>query len=251
MKPARQLRVSLWPLEDMEAEAIQFIQRHESADGYFLGFSGGKDSIVTEHLCRLAGVQYQAGYSATGIDPPEVVQFIRKHYPDIPFYKPKLSMWRGIRKKHPPTVVRRWCCDTLKKEPTKHVGLPRIMGLRKEESGKRAGRPRVEWHYYFKQWLYKPIFHWTEWHIWEFIEKHGLEVPGLYDEGFHRLGCVVCPFFFRKNQGELRIHMNRWPQMYRVFEKVVTEWFDNRGKEDDRFANAREYLEAYYRGFEK
>lgn len=68
---------SLFPLEYMEEEAIDFLREHEPPEGYFVGFSGGKDSIVTLELCRMAGVKHQAFYSCTGIDAPEVVRFIR------------------------------------------------------------------------------------------------------------------------------------------------------------------------------
>jgi len=63
-----------------EERAIEFIRQHEPPDGYFLGFSGGKDSVVLYDLTVKAGVKFQAYYSATGIDPPELVKFIRDNY---------------------------------------------------------------------------------------------------------------------------------------------------------------------------
>ena len=41
--------------------------------GYYLNYSGGKDSIVNKLVLDLAGVKYTANYNITGIDPPEVV----------------------------------------------------------------------------------------------------------------------------------------------------------------------------------
>lgn len=46
-------------------------------DGYFVGFSGGKDSQVLLDLVKRAGVKYKAHYNVTTIDPPENVRFIR------------------------------------------------------------------------------------------------------------------------------------------------------------------------------
>lgn len=80
---APRLRPSLFPLEYMVDEAIDFLREHEPSEGYFVGFSGGKDSIVTLELCRMAGVKHQAFYSCTGIDAPEVVRFIKLHYPSV------------------------------------------------------------------------------------------------------------------------------------------------------------------------
>ena len=248
---AGRLQPSLFSLEYMTKEAIAFLRQHEPPEGFFVGFSGGKDSIVLERLCQMAGVKYAAYYSATGIDAPEVVRFIRKHYAQVIFLHPKISFWEGIRKKSPPLRMMRWCCDVLKKEPSKHIPLKcRAMGIRAEESAKRAARPRID---RFKgQVLYKPLFFWSEWHVWEFIDTHKLPYPCLYDEGFNRIGCVICPYFMHKNQSQVMRHALRWPQYYKVFESTVRQWYANyRTKPGPQQQKTpEEYLEAYYCGFE-
>ena len=131
-----------------------------------------------------------------------------------------------------PTRHARWCCDKLKKDPTKNVPLKhRLMGLRAEESPKRAKRPIIENVGYLKQIVYKPIFHWLEWEIWEFIDKYELPYCTLYDEGFSRLGCVVCPFLCGEDAGHqkrLQIHKSRWPAIYTAFEKAMRKLWDNK-----------------------
>ena len=117
--------------------ALDFIREYEPPEGYFVGFSGGKDSIVVLDLVQRAGVKHQAYYSATGIDPPELVKFINEHYPYViqkrPLYKGHRSFYGMIGEKFPPTLFARWCCDLLKKDPTKDIPLPhRLMGLRAE-----------------------------------------------------------------------------------------------------------------------
>ena len=242
----------------MVAEAIAYLQIHEPPEGYFVGFSGGKDSICALELCRMAGVKHKAYYSCTRIDPPEVVRFIRQHYPDVEFLFPKMTFWEGIRKKAPPLRIKRWCCDVLKKDPSKDVPLKnRVMGIRAEESATRAARGRES--VFRGNKSFKPIFCWTEYHVWDFIEGNWLPYPSLYDEGLHRLGCVICPFTMGKSPGKVRqreISMQRWPGMWKAFERTCSDWFystrlrEGANMKEQKHETFEAYYQAYLRGFE-
>lgn len=237
-------------VEVLEAEAISFIRKYEPLRGYFLAFSGGKDSIVIEKLCRLAGVKYIAGYSRTGIDPPEVMKFIKTNYPDVEWLKPKEDFYTSIRKKMPPLIYTRWCCDLLKERAglkfKKYYPI-HIIGVRAEESAKRALRPRIDIQENIKTVDIKPIFNWLEYHIWAFIEKYNLEYPCLYDEGFDRIGCVCCPYLFTKDGTKLKKHMERWPKIYKAFESAVRDWWEN--KQNNQHDYFHDYFHDYLHGF--
>ena len=73
--------------------------------------------------------------------------------------------------------------------------------------------------------IYKPILYWKEWEIWDHIERYNLPYCSLYDEGFHRLGCVVCPFLCRPNQAELNKHRVRWPKIYAAFDRALRKFY--------------------------
>jgi len=251
-----QFPLSFIDTDAMVEESISFIREHEPPEGYYLGFSGGKDSIVTKELMRMSGVQFQSFYSCTRIDPPEVVKFILDHHKDVTFLPPKMTFWQGIVKKGPPLRRSRWCCDVLKKDPGKdHCLKNRCMGIRAEESTRRADRPRVDFFKKYKQTINKPIFFWNEYHVWDFIEKQSLPYPSLYDQGFHRLGCVICPFIFGVSPGQIRQRtesMRRWPGIWKALKNSCHKWWSTK-EHKGKYAKAsfEQWYDLYLNGFEK
>lgn len=137
-------------LESKIQASIERLKAFEPADGYLLAFSGGKDSVVLKALADMAGVKYTAEYRVTGIDPPELVRFIKKYHPDVVWDIPRypddpkypnpggrVTMWNLIRlKKIPPTRLARYCCQWLKE--TSGEGKRVLTGVRWAESAARA-----------------------------------------------------------------------------------------------------------------
>ena len=125
------------------AKAIERYKMFEPEEGYYLAFSGGKDSIVIKALAEMAGVKYDAHYNLTSVDPPELVHFIKEKHADvaidIPRYKDgkQMTMWNLIPKKlMPPTRIVRYCCAELKERGGE--GRMTITGVRWAESSARA-----------------------------------------------------------------------------------------------------------------
>ena len=121
-----------------EAKAIEM-----HPEGYYLCFSGGKDSQVIYELAKQAKVKFQAYYNVTTVDPPELVYFIRKMYPAVIINQPDTTMWELISQKHyPPTRRMRYCCSELKERGGK--GRFVVTGVRWAESRKRRKRGFAE-----------------------------------------------------------------------------------------------------------
>jgi phosphoadenosine phosphosulfate reductase len=235
-------------LEEKVAEAIEFLRRNEPRDGYYVvKFSGGKDSIVLYDIVKRAGVRHKVYYNFTTIDPPELARFIRRYYSEVEWIIPQRNFFSWLKRVGPPTKAKRWCCVKLKHiipKGARHV----VLGIRAEESWKRARRGRVVYNKETRTIDYYPIFYFTEADVWEYIEREGLKYPSLYDEGFDRLGCVVCPYVCRS--GLLERHRERWGMFYDAFERCCREYFEGRREwyEAMGVRSFEEFLEAWYRG---
>lgn len=236
---------------DKVQRSIERLQLFEPEEGYFLAFSGGKDSVVIHRLAQMAGVKYDAHYNVTSVDPPELVQFVKecmKRDPKISFDYPtdkdgnRITMWSLIeKKKMPPTRLARYCCAELKESNGK--GRVTVTGVRWAESVRRSrnqglvnisrskkhlilndendeSRRTVEQCYRTRQTLVNPIIDWTDADVWEFIHTHRIPYCRLYDEGFTRLGCIGCPM-----NTNAAAELDRWPTYRRAytraFEKMI------------------------------
>jgi len=200
-------------LKEFERHAIEM-----NPAGYYLAFSGGKDSIVILDLAKRAGVKYEAHFHVTTVDPPELLHYIREHHADVVWVRPKITMWQLIRKKMmPPTRIVRYCCEALKEGGGK--GSFVITGVRWAESVKRSKRRLVETCMRDKTKRYlHPIIDWSDEDVWQYIRENNLPYCRLYDEGFKRIGCVGCPM-----SGKNRVkEFERWPSYKKAYLKAFT-----------------------------
>lgn len=228
--------------------AIERIKAFEPENGYWLAYSGGKDSTVCLALMKMSGVKFQAHYSCTSVDPPELVRFI-KSQPDVFFDVPKdkdgkpITMWNLIpKKKMPPTRLARYCCKELKESNGK--GFVTVTGVRWAESVNRKNnqglinignskkdhlilnydddeaRRMTEHCYRTKRTMLNPIIDWTDDEVWEFIHKYKLPYCSLYDKGYKRLGCIGCPM---NSNAENQLNANpKYRANYiKAFEKML------------------------------
>lgn len=243
-------------MADLEAKieySVSLIRRGEKLalalnpnEGYVVGFSGGKDSLVLLHLVKRAGVKFVAHYSVTSIDPPENVYYIRKNFPEVRFLHHERNFFRLMEVKGMPTVSHRFCCEKLKE----NVGAGSVVltGVRAEESSKRAkyselniysrrkehaDRSRVRTldsvieneHKCIKgkdKVMLYPILKWTKEDIWQYIVGNNLPVNPCY-ELMGRVGCMFCPFARR---GEIEMYERMYPKFKELFLRSLAVYLE-------------------------
>ena len=131
-------------------KSIDRLQTFCPPEGYYLAFSGGKDSVVCKRLLDMSGCKYHSVYRVTSVDPPELVRFIKEKHPDVVREVPRypadykneklagkpVTMWNLIPEKMmPPTRIMRYCCAKLKESGG--TGEMTVTGVRWEESDSR------------------------------------------------------------------------------------------------------------------
>lgn len=242
-------------LKTFEPMALQLDE-----EGYYLCYSGGKDSDVLLHVAIEAGVKFSANYNITTVDPPEVLrhikqkrEWLKKKGITLYMHKPSLfttGKFKGQRKTmyklivHKgmlPTRLIRYCCSELKERGGK--GNLCLTGVRWEESNSRRKRTDMEImtakfsdkvlfndndeeRKQFENCMQKgkrlmnPIISWTENEVWEYLKSNKIEYCKLYDEGWHRIGCIGCPMAGYNSRIS---EFNRYPTIKAKYLKAIED----------------------------
>jgi phosphoadenosine phosphosulfate reductase len=203
--------------------AIDNLREWCPEQGYYLCFSGGKDSIVLKQLAVESGVKFDAHYNVTTIDPPELIRYIRQRHPEVVWERPETPMFAMIPRRGLPTRMARWCCEVYKEHGGN--GRFRLLGVRAAESPRR----KKQWKMVSVQGKTKgkalsPILYWSDVDVWDFIRDRKLPYCSLYDEGFKRLGCVGCPAAPSRQAAEFK----RWPRYEKLWRKAFHQVWERR-----------------------
>lgn len=250
---ADKIRYSVELLRKSEKMAL----RLDPENGFYNTFSGGKDSQCLYYIVKLAGVRHKTHMSLTTVDPPEVIRFVKREYPDVELLKPAKSIYEVAKEKHIlPTRKIRWCCSVYKENYG--AGKVTLTGIRKEESVRRAKRGEISTSVKgkrneetFDQWseheenmvtcvggkdkiLVSPIIHWTECDVWDFLNANNIPHCELYNKGYERIGCICCPMSSYKQKIK---EIKEYPHIKRNWIKTI-QWLIDNGHINHNFNDA-------------
>lgn len=221
-------------LDKMEKKAHSFIKNVAETTGrpVTVSYSGGKDSLVTLLLVRDSIPVFDILFADTGLEFQETVDNVKHIAKELnlplKIHKSKDAFWQSIGNFGPPTVEARWCCKVCKLGAITQViennyenGCLTFVGQRKYESEIRANSDHI-WKNpsVGNQIAATPIQNWTALHVWLYLFSKNARYNPLYEEGFDRIGCWLCPSASMADFSRLReIH----PELS---EKLETFLFD-------------------------
>ena len=191
--------------------------------------------MVLLDLAKNAGVKYDAHYSVTTIDPPELVYFIRRYHPDVIWDRPEKAFLTRLVEKGFPLRQNRWCCEEYKERGG--TGRVVLTGIRAAESVRRNKRRMVEvcMKDPSKRFVH-PMIDWTERQIWSYIRSNDISYCELYDQGFDRIGCLFCPMiYYKRRQSEIRRYPRYAAAFHKAFQKLYARRKEAGAKSIDRW----------------
>lgn len=228
-------------LHMIEQEAISFIRRiaKEEESPVVVGFSGGKDSLAAYLLVEKAlDSSPPLFFMDTGLELPETIEYIQSFAEErdvrILGQESGDQYWESIASFGPPARDFRWCCKILKLGPaatsiSEQMGGSSLsfMGQRRLESFQRSIEPRVTSNPWVPgQTSANPIRNWNALEVWLYIFREKASFNPLYNRGYHRMGCFLCP---SSPLAEFESLKSTHPELYRKWANSMYSWADRLG----------------------
>lgn len=203
--------------------------------------SGGKDSTALILALREAGIAARYVFADTGWEHADTYQYLDtlRSLLDIVIdvvgsaiggMVPAIRARAGF-----PGRMQRWCTKELKLDPLRdyhnrliatdphHIDTVCVMGIRGDESARRAEMPEWEFDDEWDGFLWRPLIRWTIEDVLAIHHRHGIPVNPLYKRGHDRVGCYPCIY---ASKDEIRLVADHSPDRIdeiRQLEKFCTD----------------------------
>jgi len=135
--------MEMWQLQQMQALPLEIkIQKtklrikewYDNFDGeVYVSFSGGKDSTVLLHIARQVFSDIEAVFVNTGLEYPEVVNFVKKT-DNVAWLRPKMNFKEVIKKYGYPVVTKEQAhyIHMVRNTKSKHLIKKHLHGINKD-----------------------------------------------------------------------------------------------------------------------
>ncbi len=203
------------------------------ADTVIVPWSGGKDSTATLLLALevFPKNKIKVLFSDTGTEFPWTLDYVDiiSEKLGIEVYRVYAGVDKGLLEENMPmpTHDNRWC--TGRKIASVMAGIAKlsegntliVTGDRDAESRRRSLRPPVRI-IDKNTMMVTPIKLWSGAHVQLYILKKGLRLNPLYEKGFYRIGCYICPalrsweLFVMTNDPTISLRLQEYP-LYKKF----------------------------------
>ncbi|MEM1622651.1 MAG: phosphoadenosine phosphosulfate reductase family protein [Sulfolobales archaeon] len=196
-------------------------------------YSGGKDSLVSLHVCLEVGFEPRILFNDTGLELPDTLSNVKEVSKlfslELDYVSSGDAFWRALDTFGPPAKDYRWCCKVIKLAPIAKYyrenypsGALVIVGQRAYESLHRF-RSGYLWR---NKWLpsvlnMSPIQEWDQLTEWLYIFERQLPYNTLYKRGFDRLGCYLCP---AANIAEYCLIEKLYPDLWDTWVHELLKW---------------------------
>lgn len=200
--------------------------------------SGGKDSTALVLALREAEISARYVFADTGWEAQETYDHLSDLERRLGIRVDRVQGQKGdmvamIRRKADfPTRTGRWCTEHLKLAPLREhfdalereSGVETIsaVGVRAEESARRAAMPVWEDDQQWGGWVWRPLMAWTIEDVLMIHRRHGIPVNPLYQRGHNRVGCYPCIYAGKEEIGLVAEHSPERIDLIRQLEDEAT-----------------------------
>lgn len=196
--------------------------------------SGGKDSTALLLALREAGIEARHVFADTGWEAQETLDYIDLLRSKLRIEIDTVGVEGGMeaRCRHRagfPGRMQRFCTRELKIQPLRAyhdaLGVETIsaMGVRGEESTRRAAMAEWEDDDEWGGYVWRPLLRWTVEDVLLAHRRHGVPVNPLYQRGHSRVGCYPCIFSSKEEIALIAQHAPERIDRIRDLEAELTQ----------------------------
>lgn len=207
-----------------------------------VSYSGGKDSLTALSLTLESGIEPFVLFNNTNLELPETIKNVydiaNEYSLNFEIVDAQNKFWESIDFFGPPARDYRWCCKIAKLAPIGKFyrnrfpdGVLTVVGQRGFESIDRAKAGSV-WR---NRWIpsvlnISPIQEWDQLLVWMYVMHKKLNVNPLYNFGFDRLGCYMCP---AANIAEYQLVQKIHPELWDKWLQNLKTWQQKLGMPEE------------------